>query len=129
MERLHIIFSIPKTIVIGTQIIWYALSCIAADREVLRKYYPELMRTLKYRDVYPYVVQRGLVTHSQMMELASSVESEKTEKLLAMLIGSSSGVLSKFIWCLKQSGNGTAHKLIGQKLEKARAEMKVQPGI
>ncbi len=94
----------------------------AMDEEVLKKYYPDLVRTLNYRQVFPYVVQKGLVTHSQIVELACTPEAEKTEKLLAMLPGNRSGFLSMFIWCLRQSDNGTAHGCLAQRLARTQSD-------
>ena len=95
----------------------------AESQEILTQHFPLLRQYLQCEAVFPYLVQKKLLTQAQQSELTLLTLGpyEKVDRLLLYLPRSRPDFLELFVDCLRQSADGTNHEKLANELEKAMA--------
>ncbi len=99
----------------------------AVDEIAFFRSYPDIMSRMNMHHVYQHLVQnRALSTgdHNDLVNIADS--RMKMEKLLAVLPRNGPGFLTRFINCLRQSCDGTAHDELASILEEAQSKARIE---
>ena len=105
---------------------WGVLYCInythsSIIERVLAEVHPALTKGLNINAVIPYLNKHDLVTRQEYEILLNDVITTdgKINKLVSWLPTKGPNALERFIICLNESGSGTGHKTLAEKIEKA----------
>ncbi len=79
----------------------------------------EIRGSLDMKELYPHLVEQGLLTRreKELLQSENKPDEDKADLLLSWLPRKGDGTLKRFVTCLKKSSDGTAHGELANKIK------------